>query len=63
MPNLVVVSTPAFGVRVVGFKSIAAYAHRRAWRILPPYWAALGFSLMMTWYVLAQPGWPAIESM
>src|SRR6516164_1324444 len=40
------------------FKSMATYAHRRAWRILPPYWAALGFSLVMTWYVLAQPGWP-----
>jgi peptidoglycan/LPS O-acetylase OafA/YrhL len=39
------------------FKSLATYAHRRAWRILPPYWAALGFSLVMTWYVLAQPGW------
>src|SRR5215472_7790987 len=39
-------------------KSIATYAHRRAWRILPPYWAALGFSLVMTWFVLAQPGWP-----
>jgi peptidoglycan/LPS O-acetylase OafA/YrhL len=39
------------------FKSIATYAHRRAWRILPPYWAALGFSLVMNWYVLAQPGW------
>jgi peptidoglycan/LPS O-acetylase OafA/YrhL len=38
--------------------SMATYAHRRAWRILPPYWAALGFSLVMTWYVLAQPGWP-----
>jgi peptidoglycan/LPS O-acetylase OafA/YrhL len=38
------------------FKSIATYAHRRAWRILPPYWAALAFSLLMTWYVLAQPG-------
>jgi peptidoglycan/LPS O-acetylase OafA/YrhL len=38
--------------------SVATYAHRRAWRILPPYWAALGFSLVMTWYVLAQPGWP-----
>ncbi len=38
--------------------SIATYAHRRAWRILPPYWAALGFSLVMTWYVLAQPGRP-----
>jgi peptidoglycan/LPS O-acetylase OafA/YrhL len=40
------------------FKSISTYAHRRAWRILPPYWAALAFSLVMTWYVLAQPGWP-----
>jgi peptidoglycan/LPS O-acetylase OafA/YrhL len=40
------------------FKSITTYAHRRAWRILPPYWAALGFSLVMTWFVLAQPGWP-----
>ncbi len=37
--------------------SVAAYARRRAWRILPPYWAALAFSLLMTWYVLAQPGW------
>jgi peptidoglycan/LPS O-acetylase OafA/YrhL len=41
------------------FKSLATYAHRRAWRILPPYWAALVFSLVMTWYVLGQPGWPA----
>ena len=41
------------------FKSLATYAHRRAWRILPPYWAALGFSLVMTWFVLAQPGWQA----
>jgi peptidoglycan/LPS O-acetylase OafA/YrhL len=40
------------------FKSIGTYAHRRAWRILPPYWAALGFSLVMTWYVLAQPHLP-----
>ncbi len=40
------------------FKSLATYAHRRAWRILPPYWAALGFSLVMTWYVLAQPNLP-----
>lgn len=38
------------------FDSIATFAHRRAWRILPPYWAALAFSLVMTWYVLAQPG-------
>ena len=34
------------------------YARRRAWRILPAYWAALTFSLAMTWWVLAQPGWP-----
>jgi peptidoglycan/LPS O-acetylase OafA/YrhL len=33
------------------------FAHRRAWRILPPYWAALAFSLAMTWFVVAQPGW------
>ena len=37
--------------------SVAAFARRRAWRVLPPYWAALGFSSVMTWYVLAQPGW------
>jgi peptidoglycan/LPS O-acetylase OafA/YrhL len=34
------------------------FARRRAWRILPPYWAALLFSLLMTWFVVAQPGWP-----
>jgi peptidoglycan/LPS O-acetylase OafA/YrhL len=39
------------------FPSIMEYARRRAWRILPPYWAALGFSLVMVWFVLAQPGW------
>jgi peptidoglycan/LPS O-acetylase OafA/YrhL len=38
--------------------STTEFARRRAWRILPPYWAALAFSLGMTWYVLAQPGWP-----
>ncbi len=37
---------------------LGQYARRRAWRILPPYWAALVFSLLMTWLVLAQPGWP-----
>lgn len=36
---------------------LSNFAHRRAWRILPPYWAALVFSLMMTWFVVAQPGW------
>ena len=25
------------------------FAHRRAWRILPPYWAALAFSLLIAW--------------
>jgi peptidoglycan/LPS O-acetylase OafA/YrhL len=35
------------------------FAYRRAWRILPPYWSALVFSLVMTWFVLSQPGWPA----
>jgi peptidoglycan/LPS O-acetylase OafA/YrhL len=39
------------------FDSVVTFARRRAWRILPPYWAALGFSLLMTWHVLAQPGW------
>lgn len=38
--------------------SVREFARRRAWRILPPYWAALAFSLLMTWFVVAQPGWP-----
>lgn len=33
----------------------ARYARRRAWRILPPYWAALVFSLMVAWAVVPQP--------
>jgi peptidoglycan/LPS O-acetylase OafA/YrhL len=37
---------------------VAEFARRRAWRILPAYWAALVFSLLMTWFVVAQPGWP-----
>jgi peptidoglycan/LPS O-acetylase OafA/YrhL len=37
---------------------LAKFARRRAWRILPPYWAALVFSVLMTWFVVAQPGWP-----
>ena len=37
---------------------VSKFARRRAWRILPPYWAALVFSLLMTWFVVAQPGWP-----
>src|SRR5664279_1317923 len=35
---------------------LARFARRRARRILPPYWAALAFSLLMTWLVVAQPG-------
>jgi peptidoglycan/LPS O-acetylase OafA/YrhL len=47
------VSAARSGWRLGG---VARFAHRRAWRILPPYWAALGFSLLMTWFVVAQPG-------
>lgn len=32
------------------------FAKRRAWRILPPYWAALAFSLVIAWAVIPQPG-------
>ncbi|WP_432986472.1 acyltransferase family protein [Dactylosporangium sp. CA-233914] len=34
------------------------FAHRRAWRILPPYWAALVFSLIIAWTVVPQPETP-----
>lgn len=27
-------------------------SHRRAWRILPPYWAALALSLAVAWFVV-----------
>ena len=32
------------------------FAHRRARRILPAYWAALGFSLAVAWLVVPPPG-------
>lgn len=32
------------------------FAHRRAWRILPPYWPALLFSLVIAWTIVPQPG-------
>ncbi|MBN6054687.1 acyltransferase, partial [Nonomuraea sp. RK-328] len=32
------------------------FARRRAWRILPPYWAALVFSLAVAWALVPQPG-------
>jgi peptidoglycan/LPS O-acetylase OafA/YrhL len=36
--------------------SMRRYAHRRAWRILPPYWPALLFSLIVAWTLVPQPG-------
>ena len=35
---------------------ISRFASRRAWRILPPYWAALAFSLAVAWLVMPPPG-------
>jgi peptidoglycan/LPS O-acetylase OafA/YrhL len=35
--------------------SKARFAQRRAWRILPPYWAALVFSLIIAWAIVPQP--------
>ena len=36
--------------------NLGKYAHRRAWRILPPYWAALAFSLIIALTLVPQPG-------
>jgi peptidoglycan/LPS O-acetylase OafA/YrhL len=35
---------------------ISRFAQRRAWRILPAYWAALVFSLVVAWLVVPPPG-------
>ncbi|MFF3442173.1 acyltransferase family protein [Streptosporangium sp. NPDC002721] len=35
---------------------VRRFARRRAWRILPPYWAALTFSLVIAWTLVTQPG-------
>ena len=35
---------------------LTGYARRRAWRILPPYWTALLFSLLVAWLLVPQPG-------
>jgi peptidoglycan/LPS O-acetylase OafA/YrhL len=35
---------------------VARFARRRAWRILPPYLAALVFSLVVAWLIIPQPG-------
>ncbi|MFD8418282.1 acyltransferase family protein [Streptomyces sp. NPDC059466] len=32
--------------------SLTGFLRRRAWRILPPYWAALAFSLLIAWSVV-----------
>ncbi|MCK2214718.1 acyltransferase [Actinomadura sp. ATCC 31491] len=37
---------------------VRRFARRRAWRILPPYWAALAFSLAVAWLLVPQPGQP-----
>lgn len=37
-------------------RGIGRFGQRRAWRILPPYWAALVFSLIVAWTVVPQPG-------
>jgi peptidoglycan/LPS O-acetylase OafA/YrhL len=37
---------------------VKRFAHRRAWRILPPYWAALVFSLAVAWAIIPQPDTP-----
>ena len=35
---------------------VARFARRRAWRILPAYWAALAFSLAVAWLIVPPPG-------
>jgi peptidoglycan/LPS O-acetylase OafA/YrhL len=41
---------------------VARFARRRAWRILPPYWAALVFSLLVAWLLVPQPGLAAPDA-
>jgi peptidoglycan/LPS O-acetylase OafA/YrhL len=35
---------------------VGRFLNRRAWRILPAYWAALLFSLLVAWFIFPQPG-------
>jgi peptidoglycan/LPS O-acetylase OafA/YrhL len=35
---------------------LGRFAHRRLWRILPPYWPALAMSLAIAWTLVPQPG-------
>ena len=37
---------------------IRRFFRRRAWRILPPYWAALAFSLVVAWTLIPSAGGP-----
>ena len=41
---------------------LSRFAHRRARRILPAYWAALAFSLAVAWLVLPPPGQAAPDA-
>ena len=34
---------------------VGLFARRRAWRILPPYWGALAFSLIIAWTIVPEP--------
>ncbi len=36
--------------------AVSRFAQRRAWRILPAYWAALAFSLAVAWLIVPQAG-------
>ena len=36
--------------------AVSGFAQRRMRRILPPYWAALAFSLAVAWLIVPQPG-------
>lgn len=47
------VSPARSGWRLSGLR---LFGRRRAWRILPPYWAALVFSLTIAWTLVPQPG-------
>jgi peptidoglycan/LPS O-acetylase OafA/YrhL len=35
---------------------VPTFLQRRAWRIIPPYWAALLFSLLVAWLIIPEPG-------
>ena len=48
------VSPARSGWRLRG--GLTRFASRRAWRILPAYWAALTFSLLVAWLARPQPG-------